>query len=363
MIVKFRARHNRVNANNEMLIECVIRHNKEQSVFSVDKRVSVDNWKNRDKKYLLYLMVIETKLYEIELYLIRNKVDYSANDVRMKYFNQDSISLSDCINLFLDDIYNRNLNHCTKYSYKRIMDILVDSIGNKQIDKIVINDIDILVRSSRDKGYSHLYTRKLLITIRSFFRFCISNKYIMDNPASGIKLKRVDRTTTYLTNQEVELLTKLSYNNSKQIVLDSFILSCYTGLSFSDLYNLSKDDIKSIGDTLMIIKPRCKTKTISRVPLLPQAISILEKYNYNIPMLKRSTSNVYLKIIAKDANIDKRVSFHVARHTFATSITLANGISLNILSKMLGHSSITMTEHYAKVLDESIINEMKRLIK
>lgn len=112
----------------------------------------------------------------------------------------------------------------------------------------------------------------------------------------------------------------------------------------------------------MIFKIRSKTGVLSRIPLLPKAEAILNKYDWNIPMLKNPTTNQYLKLITNDAKINKTLTFHMARHTFATTVTLANGVSLNVVSKMLGHSSISTTEHYAKVLDSQIINEMNKLI-
>ena len=113
-------------------------------------------------------------------------------------------------------------------------------------------------------------------------------------------------------------------------------------------------------------KNRVKTGVLSRIPLLPSAKILLDKYAGNetlMPIYSSQDINVYLKDIAILCHIDKRITFHTARHTFASTVTLANNVSLIVVSKMLGHSNVRMTEHYAKLVDNCIGEEMDKLMK
>jgi site-specific recombinase XerD len=154
-------------------------------------------------------------------------------------------------------------------------------------------------------------------------------------------------------------------------VKDIFIFSCYTGLSYIDIFNLTKENIVlGIDGGKWIITQRQKTETPSRIPLLPAAQSILEKYAFRndlliknklLPVPSNQKVNAYLKEIADCCGINKTLTFHMARHTFATTITLTNGVPIESVSKMLGHKKIETTQIYAKVLDTKVSHDMRLL--
>jgi site-specific recombinase XerD len=154
-------------------------------------------------------------------------------------------------------------------------------------------------------------------------------------------------------------------------VRDIFLFSCYTGLAYVDIFNLRKENI-SIGmdGEKWIFTHRQKTETPSRIPLLPKALAIMEKYaghpkvvneNKVLPVPSNQKVNAYLKEIADCCGIKKELTFHIARHTFATTITLNNGVSLESVSKMLGHKKFQTTQIYAKILDKKVSNDMSDL--
>lgn len=149
-------------------------------------------------------------------------------------------------------------------------------------------------------------------------------------------------------------------------VRDLFIFSCFCGLAYSDVANLRQENIrKSFDGNLWIMTKRQKTNTDVNVPLLDIPKMILKKYKGKLPdgkilpIISNQKLNAYLKEIADVCGIKKNLTFHVARHTFATTVTLANDVALQNVSKMLGHSSTRMTQHYARVLDNSIMKDMQ----
>lgn len=149
-------------------------------------------------------------------------------------------------------------------------------------------------------------------------------------------------------------------------VRDLFIFSCFCGLAYSDVANLREENIrKSFDGNLWIMTKRQKTNTDVNVPLLDIPKMILKKYKGKLPngkilpVISNQKLNAYLKEIADICGIKKNLTFHLARHTFATTVTLANDVALQNVSKMLGHSSTRMTQHYARVLDNSIMKDMQ----
>ncbi|MEO0901744.1 MAG: site-specific integrase [Bacteroidota bacterium] len=175
-----------------------------------------------------------------------------------------------------------------------------------------------------------------------------------------------------MTQAELDTLqNKRSFLPRLDLVRDIFVFCCYTGLAYADVKQLRQEDIIIGVDGYRWIKmARKKTKAISSIPLLPPAEAIIEKYSEHpyvldgkgvLPVLTNQKSNAYLKEIADVCGINKNLTTHLARHTFATTVTLSKGISISTVSKMLGHRSLKTTQIYAKVLDRKIANEMSVL--
>jgi site-specific recombinase XerD len=154
-------------------------------------------------------------------------------------------------------------------------------------------------------------------------------------------------------------------------VRDIFVFCCYTGLAYVDVKNLTKQKISvGIDGGLWIKTKRAKTKIEASIPLLSEAHEILTKYENHqkclnedtvLPVLSNQKMNEYLKEIGALCEIDFDITFHTARHTFATTITLNNGVPLETVSKMLGHTNIRMTQHYAKIQDKKIGEDISAL--
>jgi len=178
----------------------------------------------------------------------------------------------------------------------------------------------------------------------------------------------------YLTKDELSAIEKKRFTIERlQVVKDLFLFSCYTGLAYIDAMNLTTGNIiKGIDGNDWLITSRQKTDTDVRIPLLPQAEELIKKYQDHpkavnhgtlFPVISNQKMNAYLKEIADLCNINKAITFHIARHTFATTITLSNGVPIESVSKMLGHTTIRSTQVYAKVVEQKLSEDMQNLRK
>lgn len=145
-------------------------------------------------------------------------------------------------------------------------------------------------------------------------------------------------------------------NKRLEQIRDVFVFQCFTGISHSDLFNLTLDDKREA-----ITGVRNKTGSMYIVPILPKAREILEKYNYKLPVSSNQKMNSYLKEIANILDFEHNMTTHLARHTFATTVLLENQVPLEIVAKILGHSSVRSTEVYGRVLKSQVISATQRL--
>ena len=200
----------------------------------------------------------------------------------------------------------------------------------------------------------------------------LANEWLQRDPFMKCKCTSKPVNRGYLTADELLLLEKKEFKIQRlQKALDIFLFCCYTGLSFSDVSALTDQNINiGIDGEKWIIIYRKKTNTRSPIPILPQAQAIIDKYKDDpeanakgklLPVNSNQRMNGYLKEIADICEINKNLTMHLARHTFATTVTLANGVPIETVSKMLGHTSIKTTQIYSKVVDSKISDDMKAL--
>jgi site-specific recombinase XerD len=198
--------------------------------------------------------------------------------------------------------------------------------------------------------------------------------WIAKDPFAKYKLHFDKVERFYLSKDELGAIEKKKFSVERlQTVKDLFLFSCYTGLAYIDTMNLTPDNIvKGIDGENWLTTSRQKTETDVRIPLLPQAEQLIKKYkdhpkavNYGtlFPVISNQKMNAYLKEIADLCNINKPITFHIARHTFATTVTLTNGVPIESVSKMLGHTTIRTTQIYAKVVEQKLSEDMRKLRK
>jgi site-specific recombinase XerD len=173
----------------------------------------------------------------------------------------------------------------------------------------------------------------------------------------------------YLTLAELESIINTPLTGTTlNIVKDMFLFSCFTGLSYIDIYNLTdKNTVKATDDILWIRTSRQKTGVSSDVPLLEIPLRIIERYRGTasngklLPVASNATLNRYLKIIAGQCGIGRNLIFHAGRHTYASTVTLSQGVPIESVSSMLGHKNLSTTNIYAKITNEKIDEDMTAL--
>lgn len=223
------------------------------------------------------------------------------------------------------------------------------------------------------RNCSHNTTMKYLANFKKIVLICVKNQWLTRDPFYGYKMKKREVIRDFLNDEELKnIATKQFPAERLERVRDLFLFSCYTGLAYADVLKLKQTDIKSgIDGKQWIFTQRQKTDTLSRIPLLPTALRLIEKYSTHkdvvgkeklFPVMSNQKMNGYLKEIADVCGITKDLTFHIARHTFATTITLNNGVPIETVSKMLGHTNLKTTQHYAKLLDTKISQDMDKLM-
>lgn len=262
--------------------------------------------------------------------------------------------------------YQTSLRHTIefmKWKYKvSDMDIL-------DINASFISNYEFWLRTVRKCANNSAV--KYIRNFQKIINICLANDWMLKDPFINYKSKINAVVPGFLTENDLEIIINKTFKSERlTIVRDIFVFCCYTGLAYIDVKNLTYDKISRLGDFRWIKIKRMKSKVEASIPILPTADEILLKYKDNIkcikektvlPVLSNQKMNEYLKEISAICELDFEITFHTARHTFATTVTLNNGIPLETVSKMLGHSNTRMTQHYAKILDRKIGDDMQKL--
>ena len=229
-----------------------------------------------------------------------------------------------------------------------------------QVTQAFVKDFEFYLKTKRKCG--HNTATKYLKNFKKITRIALANGWLKKDPFSNIKFRLDEVDMDFLSEEELKQLMKKELRFERlQQVKDIYVFCCFTGLAFIDVKSLVYGDIEDRNGKLWIKKKRQKTKNWCHIPLLSPAVQLIDKYRdhpkcvntgHVFPVLSNQRMNAYLKEIADLCSIDKNLSTHTARHTFATTVTLSNQISIEVVSKMLGHSSINMTKKYARVVDD-----------
>jgi site-specific recombinase XerD len=260
--------------------------------------------------------------------------------------------------------YTTSLKHTIEFlewKYK------VSDIDIKQIDHAFITDYEFYLRSVRN--CSNNTAVKYIKNFNKIIKICLANDWLDKNPFNNYKSKIKEVERNFLSETEIQSILNKDFKTDRlALVRDIFLFSCFTGLAYIDVKNLTKSHISiGIDGEKWIYTHRQKTESASKIPILPITQMIIDKYENHpqsnnqevlLPILSNQKMNAYLKEIAAICEIEKELTFHIARHTFATTVTLTNGVPIESVSKMLGHKNIRTTQHYAKILDKKVSDDM-----
>lgn len=331
-----------------------------------------------------HLDTLRTKVYETENWMINNNQEINAQSFKNRLLGVEEkqrklILIFEDHNKRMKELVGREFSINTLKKYETALSHTkefllcqynIRDISIKQVDIAFINDFDFFLRNT--KKCNNNSTIKYIRNFGKIIKQAYVNGWIEKDPFLNYKGKVKQTDRNYLTQSELQdIINKEIRIQRLDLVRDMFIFSCFTGLAYIDVFNLTKENvIKGIDGEMWISTHRQKTDSLSKIPILPVSERILDKYKNHpvcknedklLPILSNQKMNAYLKEIADVCGINKELTFHIARHTFATTVTLSNGVPIETVSKMLGHTNLKTTQHYAKILDKKISEDMQVL--
>lgn len=383
-----------LNKDGKTSIYLRITVNGKRCEISIKRKIDPTKWNsisgklngNNEEAYQLnkYINSISSKLYKIQEKFILEDKPFTALMIKNRFLNKDDtrktlLQIFDEHNNQIEKLvgnsyssgcykrYVRTSKHLKNYIQKEYS---MDDIFVQEVDLKFLNGFEYYLKV-KDIGNQNTIT-KYLTNLKKIIRIAYANDWISKDPFFHWKAKWKAVERDFLSKMDIQkLINKEIHIPRLDLVRDIFIFSCFTGLAYVDVKKLSKNDLViGIDGERWIKTKRAKTDTRSNIPILPTAEAILEKYNEHpdvinsdkvLPVLSNQKMNAYLKEIADICGINKNLTFHLARHTFATTVTLTNGVPIESVSKMLGHKSLKTTQHYAKILDRKVSDDMKIL--
>lgn len=392
--ILFYAKKTKVNSKGLCAIYTRITVNGKRMEFSTGRFIHPEKWSsaggkvkghsNEARSINRHLDILKTKIIDIQMEFIHAKIPITAKLFKSKILGEEAkrrmlIPIFEDHNKRIEELVGKEYAPGTleryKTSLKHTKEFLEWKYKASDIDILKINhafitDYEFYLRSVRN--CSNNTAVKYIKNFGKIIKICLANDWMDRNPFSNYKSKIRTVERVYLTEGEIQKLMEKEFTSERlSLVRDIFLFSCYTGLAYIDVKNLTKSHISiGIDGDKWIFTHRQKTESASKIPMLPVTQIIIDKYKDHpkciandalLPIFSNQKMNAYLKEIAVVCEINKELTFHIARHTFATTVTLSNGVPIESVSKMLGHKNLRTTQHYAKVLDKKVSHDMQVL--
>ncbi len=332
-----------------------------------------------------YLLLVRSAILRHYNILLSTSAYVTAEDVKRSYqgTKQQKPTLLKIFNLYtrhllerkeIGDIsegrHNRftiNYRKCASFLLHRFKktDILLEEV---HLGFIV--EFEHYLRTTESIG--HNTAMKYSKDLKQVFKYAVQLQYLPSNPFDSFRCSYKKVTREFLDQDELRIFSTKKFHIVRlSEVRDCYLFSCYTGYAYSDAEALSPDDVAiGIDGNKWIIRNRKKTGTVENVPLLPVAIEIIDRYKYHpyclsknklLPMNSNQRYNAYLKEIADLCGIQKKLTTHTARHTFATTVLLLNDVPMETAMELLGHTDIRTTQIYGKIVQKKLSNDMQKL--
>jgi integrase len=379
----------KINQKGLCPLNCRITLNKERKQFTTGLFVNPIFWDNKlqkvktqDYKFInAQIKQIKTKIDNIVLVIQLQGGDCTLDNIYNKYigkeikkkehilsfYKQYLIKIKKLVGLEIkDNTYNKfvyvgnHLEAFIKWKFKKA-DYLLEELSLQFLD-----DFDYYLKT--EKKQEQITINKTIQRLRAPIKQAISEGYLDRDPFILHKSKTVRKVVIFLTSEELKTLEEAVLQQKRLgMIQDLFIFCCYTGLAFNEMAHLEKQHIQIGFDGINWIKmKREKTQRLISIPILPKAQEIIEKYstesNRIFPPISNQKFNSYLKEIADIAGIEKRLTHHIARKTFASTVLLYNDVPMEIVSELLGHSNMTITqESYGKIVQKKVSEAIKNL--
>jgi integrase/recombinase XerD len=381
----------RTNKKNQSPLYCRITLNGNRKQLSTGIHIETEYWDTKNqvilkshKSAIIYnsqLDTIKSKVNSIYMILRLQENPFSAEDIHDKYLGKEIkksefvlsyykhylVKIKKLVGLEIkDNTYNKfvyvgnHLEAFLKWKYKKT------DYPLEELSLQFLNDFDYYLKT--EKKQEQITINKTIQRLRTPIKQAISEGYLDRDPFILHKSKTVRKTVIFLTTGELKTLEEAVLQQKRlSTIQDLFIFCCYTGLAYNEMANLEKQNIQiGFDDINWIQMKREKTQRQISIPILPKAQEIIEKYstdsNRIFPPISNQKFNSYLKEISAITGIEKRLTHHIARKTFASTILLYNDVPMEIVSELLGHSNMVITqESYGKVVQKKVSEEMKKL--
>jgi site-specific recombinase XerD len=397
--VLFFIKNSKVKLTGESPIYAKVSLAHQTTVISTSKNISIERWESTNKLRGLLrsekekvlkqnLELFQLKIEQVYLTLLKTNPNTSLDDVKNVLKGTDSNSKTYLLGLFSkhnEDFkkkvqanerskaslqkYNRSKNLVAAFLKKKYD---TDDIEVEKINSAFVYNLESFLKyESQHKGITGIKNNSVVKYFKNYKTMCnygIKLELIDKNPFNIYDGKLKINEAVFLTKNELNKIENIALTNLRlERVRDIFLFSCYTGYAPIDACKLTEDNIVKDGNGNSWLKTeRTKTKIRANVPVLPVTQKIIDKYKDQqstlLPKLSNQKMNAYLKEIADLCGLKKNLTWYVSRHTFATTITLGNGIKIENVSSMMGHSNIKQTQHYAKVLDINVMDDMSKLM-
>lgn len=382
--------------NNKANIYIRVTLNGKRVNISLKKKINISTWDeklqrasgtDKDSRILnLYLNEVQSKVYRIYEDFKRDEVPFTSQMVKAKFLGEDKTRFSfqnlvDYYNEKMQHKLHRNTMGQYKTSQRYMMEYILKEYKLTDIPLFnleygfIVGFEDFLRSYVPKNGQSKIGNNtamKHIKRLRRMVTLAYRMKWIERDPFVNFKMKIEKKERGFLTDFELLSIEDLSSSIERlMVVKDLFVFSCYTGISYVDIVQLNEDNIvMGIDGSPWIMAERVKTGAPFKIPLLPKAAILIDKYKDHyrtndtsnlLPKLSNQKLNSYLKEIADLCGIKKNLTFHMARHTFATTVTLSNGVPIETVSKLLGHTKLSTTQIYARVVERKVSDDMALL--
>jgi integrase/recombinase XerD len=385
--VLFVIAHNRIKKNNKAPIYCMVTYNKCRKQFATGVFVKPEHWDNIRQKvwpksmvnsFLINsLSLISHQVNEAFLMLQILPNNFDVDNIYRKYKGEDSkeeitiLGAYDLHNSKTEKLIGIDFNKLSWSRYvesRRKVALFITKfykrkdVRLKDLDLKFIQDLEYFFKTVLKLKQATVY--RSIQRVKKIIQFAISENYLQKDPFHLYKNKKYKTVIVYLTDEELKQLEKHTFSQPRlQQVKYLFIFCCYTGLAYAEMSNLTTKNIEIGFDGKEWIQMiRKKTNRKISIPLLPKAKDILDKYNDVLPVISNQKFNSYLKEISELLGIDKKLTHHIARKTFATTVLLYNNVPMEIVSELLGHTNMNVTQaHYGKVVQKKVSEQINIL--
>lgn len=386
-MVYFSLRESKQNKKGLSPIEVSISANGKRIYFSTGKNARSTDW-NKEKQLVKgkseeaqlinsYLTQLRNKIYQKEIELIQKGYQITAELLKDAVVGKvESIKEKSLFDVFTEHnqqqekLIGKGISKSTywisAYTFRLLKEFVQkkykrEDLYLKELNLNFIQSFHAFLRT--DIGMAQNTSTKHLRMLKKIANLAVASSYMTANPFITFKIEKEPVDIDFLDEDELRRIINFDTPLPRlERAKDMFLFGCFTGLSYIDIKTLTPEHFeKDKEGRIWIKKRRIKTGILSRIPLLPIAKMILDKYKGGdklLPIQDPADVNKYLKDIAILCGIKKRICFHTSRHTFASTVTLANNISLEVVSKMMGHTNTRMTNHYAKLIDKCIGEQM-----